>query len=346
MLAVTENKAVYTNTANAPIKSTEKHLANKKQINDGCFRFLDNIHHLFAHIVRHNINDIDDMRQPFSRSNSTASLSSAESTQALPASPTSSIVSFSSEKADLQVPRKLYRNIEVTDIRCAINEGKNNQTIIAETLQQQGFSSDEIATLTEKTLLAYKQAKISVAMQAIPGAVQFIHALQRHKIDFCFCSNAGIAKIKTQLHKTFNEKFRKTFNEEFIVYGKAHKGDRNKCADTASLIANQYAGKLLIVIGNEMNDFQFTQTLQELGYNAWAIIVGEHAKRPITTANIVEDSPVLSFNAHDYVKGFQAAEALINHYGANNCAIIMDVHGTVLDTAALLKKVMINTLSQ
>jgi hypothetical protein len=85
---------------------------------------LEDIHHLLSRIMPKNINAIEDLRLPFSRSGSIASVISTVLNSSLTDSRTSSITSLSSLKFHPLITDKPSIIVEVDAIRCLINQGK------------------------------------------------------------------------------------------------------------------------------------------------------------------------------------------------------------------------------
>lgn len=260
------------------------------------------------------------------RSNSTASMSSIESVKSLES--IESNVRSSASKPSM---------IELNSLRQAINDGAENEAIISSVFAKQGFAEASQNELIKTTLHHYNQQKKTTPLEPFPGAKAFIHGLQKNKVDFCFCSNASQAKTQLQL--------KKTFDQAFIVYGKCKKGDPRQSQQTAITLAHQYANKYLLLIGNEKNDAAFSRVLRSAGMQSQCILLGESAKRSSSQGDILKHNDYLNYHVENHAEGFAAAMRLIQHIGVNNCAVIMDVHGTVLDTAALLKDVMTNAIN-
>ncbi len=321
MLAVKKQSTFGTYPSASP-----KQIGHSNQHNV-CDNFLSGIRTLFAHALPPKANIIEDPRSPISCSQFSISRSSTETTASM---------SFIEPVEVFRLMQPVTMNID--SIRRSLNEGMEPKEIITSTLKEQQIPESYVQILTEKALADYNLQKRSTPLKTLPGAKNFIQLLQKNNIDFCFCTNAGKEKTKNQL--------KKAFNQDFTVFGKCHKGKDKKSQITARMLSNQYPRKILIVIGNELNDFKFNQDLQRIGAKARCILVGEHSKRPITNIDILKDPPYFSFNVHDYENGFNAAKKLIEGYGADNVAVIMDVHGTVLDTADLLKTVTTNIIEQ
>ncbi len=287
---------------------------------NGPENFLTNIRTIFDHAAPPKVNIISDVRLPISRSSTDTTTS----------------MSFIEPIEELQLTQPFTMDID--SIRRSMNEGKENEEIITAALKEQRIPDNDLQILSEKTLAAYNVQKKKTPMTTLPGAKSFVQSLQENNVAFCFCTNASKEKTEKQLNKTFNQ--------IFTVFGKCNKGKGEKSQVTARMLRNQYLNKKLIVIGNELNDFKLSQDLQTICDETTCILVGDRSKLTASNIDTPKDLSDFSFAAHDYENGFDAAKKLIEKHGADKVAVIMDVHGTVLDTAELLKRVATDVIAQ
>jgi hypothetical protein len=227
---------------------------------------------------------------------------------------------------------------EIDHIRSMLNEGTDEKTILRGMFEsiKSNQNKEPINALVEAAFNEYRTLKGSdenpMEIPLVPGLFEFIKNLPSG-ISIEVCTNASPDKVKREL-KT-------SYEEIWSINGKCGKGHQLKkgekqakaAADAEAMIKKieaAHRGKKIIVVGNEMTDALFAKDLQDAGVETYGFLIGPGKRN----TDLLGASKVIE----NYEEAFTAIQEKITELGAENVVLLMDAHGTILDTAALLQQ--------